>query len=47
MAGWETCHHNKGFNTYSFTDRQGLPPGIYIVNLICNGQVVTQKLIKQ
>ena len=43
----ETVNADKGFNTYSFTDMQGLPPGIYIVNLISNGEAVTKKLIKQ
>jgi len=43
----ETVTADKGFNTYSFNDQAGLPPGIYIVNMISNGMAVTKKLIKQ
>ncbi len=43
----ETMTADKGFNTYSFSDNQGLPSGIYIVSMIFNGEVVTKKIIKQ
>jgi len=43
----ETLNADKGINTYSFNDKAGLPPGIYFVDLVSNGEVVTKKLIKQ
>lgn len=43
----ETVTADKGFNTYTYQDMLGLPPGIYIVNMISNGQSVSKKLIKQ
>ncbi|MCX6291213.1 MAG: T9SS type A sorting domain-containing protein [Bacteroidetes bacterium] len=42
----ENFQGTAGINTYRFTDNQGLPKGTYIVNLVCNDQKITQKIIK-
>lgn len=38
---------NDGMNQYDYVDELGLPPGMYIMNLIYNDQKVTQKIIKK
>ncbi len=38
---------DKGFNSYSFNDRSGLSSGIYFVNVIAGGEMVTKKMVKK
>ena len=37
---------NDGINSYEFNDLQGLPSGIYFINLTFNGQNQVQKVLK-
>ena len=43
----DVIYTEDGMNQYDFEDRNGLPAGIYFLNMICNDEKVTQKLIKK
>jgi hypothetical protein len=36
----------EGYNTYEFVDHYNLSKGVYLINLTCNGESISQKMVK-